>query len=716
MKSARSLPLFTRSACALATLAALGAAQAQPATGIEAPSSTAPAATPETTVDTVVVTAKRERRVSKGATNLRMEAKDTPQSISTLDRETLRDFATTGTHDALRLGTGITVDEWETNRTNYSARGFDIMLTQVDGLGMANDWGLVVGQQDTYLFESIELIRGANGLLTGVGNASGTINYVRKRPTNRNGGEVVATGGSNGLKRLAVDYNQVLSEDGRWAGRLVAAHEDKDSHLRDLHDRRSSVYGVVEGQISQDGVLTAGLSHGLARQRSPMWGSLTLRRADGSQAAYDVSASTSQDWTRWNTQTTQAFVEYTHALGTDWEAKAVYSHAQGQSDTKLFYAYSLTGQLEQDGTGLYGWPYRSEGESSSRSLDLSLSGRFGAWGRQHEAVVGVNHSRQSSMTEAYAVASAPSAVLPAFPYDGDVYAEPAWGAKSVAEDGDQRITRLYAATRLQLGERLKGVLGLNAIDLRRDGTSIYGGGVALENETTRKLSPYVGATYDLSPEALAYASYSDIYQAQDQRDVQGRFLAPMKGLNAEVGLKAEWLDRRLLTTVALFSARQKGLATEAGFDPVSQQSYYTGKDVDSRGLELEASGRVSADTRVSAGLSALRLTGPDGQDIYEWVPRRTLKLRADTRLSGLGLPQLRVGAGARWQSAVSKSGGAHQGAYSVADAFAAYELSPVATVRVNLQNLFNTQYLRTVQYGAIYGAPRTGSVSLEYKI
>ena len=67
------------------------------------------------------------------------------------------------------------------------------MLTQVDGMGMTNDWGLVEGQLDTYLFEKIELIRGANGLLTGVGNASGTINFVRKRPTNKDGGEIQLT-------------------------------------------------------------------------------------------------------------------------------------------------------------------------------------------------------------------------------------------------------------------------------------------------------------------------------------------------------------------------------------------------------------------------------------------------------------------------------------------------------------------------------------------
>lgn len=666
----------------------------------------------EVQLPTVTVQHKREFRVSKGATNLPMEIKDTPQTISTIDQESLRNFGISNSNDALRMGTGINVEEWETNRTGYNARGFDVMLTQVDGMGMTNDWGLVEGQQDTFLFEKIELIRGANGLLTGVGNASGTINYVRKRPTNKDGGEVQLTGGSHAFKRLAVDYNKVLTEDRRWAGRLVAAYEDKDSYLRALSDKRTSIYGVVEGQIGDNGVLTLGMTYQDAGQRSPMWGSLTLPYADGRLADFDASASTSQDWARWNNTSLNAFVEYSHMLSPDWEAKVSYNHTKGKGNTKLFYAYTLAGHLNNDNTGLLGWPYRSENESQSDILDLNLTGRFDAFGRQHEAVFGLSHSKQTSLTYSFAGATFP--VMPAFPYGGDVYAEPVWGAKSVAADGEQNITRLYAATRLALTDRLKGIAGVNAIKLERDGTAIYGGGTNLDNETTRKASPYVGVTYDITPDTLAYASYSDIFQAQDQRDVHGTFLAPMKGVNAEAGVKAEWLNRKLLTTFAVFSARQKGLATIAGFDPVAQQNYYEPKDVTSRGFEIEATGRVSADTQITAGFTALKLTGADGKDIYEWVPRRTLKLRADTRLPML--PELRVGAAVRWQSDVSKRGGARQDAYLLADAFAAYALSDKATLRLNINNLFDKKYLRTVQYGAIYGAPRSVLLSFDYKL
>jgi len=708
------LALAARIALASSLIAGFGAstfAQTAPASPASSETPTTPSAT-SPQLPTVVIKARRENRVSKGATNLPMEVKDTPQSISTLDQETLRNFGTTDSNDALRYGIGLTVDEWETNRTSYSSRGFDVMLTQIDGLGMTNDWGIAESQLGTYLFEKIELIRGANGLLTGVGNASGTINYVRKRPTNKDGGEAQLTLGSYGQKRVALDYNKVLTQDGLWAGRLVVAHDDKDSYLRALGNQRTALSGIVEGQIGLNGVLTLGLSYQDSKQRSPMWGSLTLPYADGSLAEFDVSASTSQDWTYWNNRRQSVFAEYAHTLPNGWEAKLTLNHAEGKDATNLFYAYTFTGYLNNDNTGLNGWPYRSDGRSSSDIADFNLSGKFSAFGQQHDALFGLSHSKQTTKTWTYAGATFPA--LPAFPYAGDVFPEPAWGARTVANEGDQNLTRLYAATRLQLTGALKAIVGVNAIRLERDGTAIYGGGTNLDNETTEKASPYIGLTVDVTPNALAYASYSDIFQAQDQRNINGAFLKPMKGVNAEVGVKAEWLNRKLLTTAALFTAEQRGLATVAGFDTVAQQNYYEPKDVKARGVEVEASGRVTPDTQLTAGFTAMSLKGPDGQDIYEWVPRRTLKLLADTHVAAL--PGLRIGAGMRWQSDVSKIKGARQDAFALVDAFAAYALTDKATLRLNVRNLFDKKHIRSVTYGAIYGAPRNGALTLEYKL
>src|SRR5690606_3398987 len=201
--------------------------------------STAATATPAAALEEVLIIGIRDNRVSKGATGLELAIKDTPQSISVVSRQQMEAYAANSLNDALRLATGIQVEEWETNRTNYVARGFEIKSTQVDGVGLPNDWGIVTGAMDSYGYEKLEVIRGANGLLTGVGNASGTINYVRKRPTNTAQGEIGVSVGSWGKRRVEVDYATPFTDDGRWAGRVVAAHEDGDSYLRGFNTDRN---------------------------------------------------------------------------------------------------------------------------------------------------------------------------------------------------------------------------------------------------------------------------------------------------------------------------------------------------------------------------------------------------------------------------------------------------------------------------------------------
>lgn len=700
---------FLLSACALATLALCAEVQAQtdrPAAAVAAPTER---------IEAVVVTGKRANRISKGATGLPIALKDTPQTISTLDREDIANFGLSGSNEALGLATGINVEQYETNRATFNARGFEIQLTQLDGLGMTNSWGTVVGREDTFLFEKIELIRGANGLLTGVGNSSGTINYVRKRPTNTDGGEVELGFGSWNRKRVALDYNKVLSADGSSAGRLVVAHEDKDSYLRDLKDERTTVYGVVDGQIGDDGVLTAGLTVVSARQDSPMWGSLTLLRSDGTQADLPVGTSTSQKWTYWDTNTYIGFLEYTHRLGTDWEAKLTYNRREGDEATKLFYAYSpTTGMLNPDNTGLSGWPYRSVGSTENTVMDANVSGRFSAFGRRHSLLVGWNRSNEETRTDSFAPLTNAFLPLPALPYTGDSSPEPTWGPRTFSSAGEQTLTRFYAASQLSVTDSLKSVVGVNAVRLVRGGGSRYGAGGQLLDPKTEEVSPYLGFTYDITPDLLGYVSYSDIFAAQEQSDLGGNLLAPVKGVNTEVGLKAEWLNKSLLTTLALFTAKQQGLATYAGTRPEDQTSYYEPKDVNSKGLEVEATGRIGRDLRLTAGYTRLMLTGPDGRDIYEWVPRHTANFRVDGPLPAL--PALRLGLAGRWQSEVYKVGSARQGAWFKADAFAAYALDERTTLRLNINNLFDKQAIGGLAYGAIYTPPRNVGLTLNYKL
>ncbi|WP_434026489.1 TonB-dependent siderophore receptor [[Pseudomonas] boreopolis] len=667
-------------------------------------------------LDAVLVVAQRAERVSNGATNLDLTIKDTPQSISVVSGEQMRQFGATSVNDALKLATGIQVDEWETNRTTYSSRGFDIQNTQIDGVGLPNGWGIATGAQDAYGYEKVEVIRGANGLLTGVGNAAGTINYVRKRPTNEEQGEAGISYGSWGTVRAQADYSSPLTQDGRWAARFVAAHEDGESYLRANENKRDFFYGVVDGQIGENGTLTLGYSAQSAKSDGIMWGALAWIYSDGTQAEWPTSATTTQDWTFWNTNNQNGFAEYTHQLGEDWQLKVAYNYRRSTGTEKMFYAYDGTGTGLDPETnqGLVGYPWAGRDRVVAHLGTATLNGHFEAFGREHDAMLGVSLARsETNNWERSALDYAWGELLPSFPYATSAIAEPTWSDEALYAELTQRLKRAFGATRIALNDRLKAIVGVNYAEYIREGVS---SGVNADL-TTSHTSPYGGLTFDFSDNVLGYVSYSDLYQPQDQVGADDRYLDPSKGVNYEVGVKADWLDKRLLTTLAVFKADQEGLATATGEYNEFGQSIYAGVDVKSKGVEFEAVGKLTDDLDLVFGYTALKLDGLNGDDTYSWVPRRTANLLLSGRLPNY--KALSLGIGGRWQSEIfnveSSGHTVRQGGYAVLNAFAAWDFLPNATVQVNVHNITDEKYINTLRYSGYYGAPRNYTLSLNWR-
>lgn len=672
-------------------------------------------------LDTVLVVGQRASRVSNGATNLDLDIKETPQSISVVGQEQMQQFGADSLDDALRLATGIQVEKVSTNQTQYLARGFEIKNTQIDGVGLPNGWGVVTNAMDAFGFEKLEVIRGANGLLTGVGNASGTINYVRKRPTNDTQGQVGITFGSHGRRRVEADYSTPFTENGTWAGRIVAAREESDSYLRDFESDRSYVYGVIDGQVGENGTLALGYSWQKADTQGNMWGALSFIDTDGNQLEWDRSASTTQDWTYWNSTTQAGFVDYTHQLGDNWQAKVSYNYRVYEHDSQLFMGYSLFGLDAQTGEGLYGWAYKSPYETKAHLGDVTLNGRFTLFGREQEAMLGASAAR-SRGTDWYHPTDTTNpqifGALPGFPYAGDAIPEPVWGERALYTTLNQRMTRVFGATRIAFTDRFKTVLGFNWAQYQRDTTDNAGGA---SDNTDRNLAPYAGVTFDFTDRITGYANYSYIFQPQDEVDYDRNYFDPSKGTNYEVGVKAEWLDRRLLTTLAWFSAEQEGLATYVGTRFMDGYAYGYSRpvDIDSQGFEFEASGRIGEHTDLLFGYTQLSMDGEDGSDTYSWVPRRTANLLLSTRLPGN--PAFSFGVGGRWQGRISNfesyvtSAPVRQGGYTLFNAFAAWDIAPDLTLRANVNNITDKKYIHSLYSVSYYGAPREYALSLDWR-
>jgi len=646
-------------------------------------------------------------RSGSGATGLRLSPRETPQSVSVVTRALMDDFKLNSVNDALEASTGVVVEKVETDRTYYTARGFDIVNFQLDGIGLPFVYGLVDGDLDTATYERVEVIRGANGLMTGVGNPSATINFVRKRPTSVFEASAGLSYGSWNDKRVDADVSGPLNESKTLRGRLVLAAQDKDSYLDRYHLKKGVAYGALEADLGEATVLTLGHTQQDNRPRGGMWGALPLVHSDGTPTDYDVSTSTAPAWTYWNTDTGVSFAELQHQFANGWQATAVFTHKKVASRGKLFYAYGTPDATT--GLGVASWPSLYDLDNTQDMLDLRASGPFQLGGRTHELVVGASVSR-SRLTDHSTYGQGIGTALPDLAtWDGS-YAEPAFDIDGGGSDFTDRQRSLYAAARIDASTALKLIVGANATSVRSEGES-YGESSARD---ATKVAPYVGAVYDLTPTTSVYASHTAIFNPQSQLGSNLQPLAPVTGGNDELGIKAELLDKQLDASIAVFKSRQDNLAT---FDQtVGLLSTYKGVDTRSQGVEFELAGALSQRAKISAGYTQLAIKDGEGAEARTFSPRQVVRLSGTYQ----ALERLKLGGALNWRSATWRyaddgSSVIRQGSYALLNLMARYDFSPHFSATLNLNNVTDRKYLTSLYWTqAYYGAPRNGSVSLNW--
>ena len=106
------------------------------------------------------------------ATRMVLTPKETPQSVSVVTRQHMDDFGLNNVDDVMRHTPGITVSAFDTERTNYYARGFSINNFQYDGIpSTARNVAYSAGNtlSDMAIYDRVEVLKGATGLLTGAG-------------------------------------------------------------------------------------------------------------------------------------------------------------------------------------------------------------------------------------------------------------------------------------------------------------------------------------------------------------------------------------------------------------------------------------------------------------------------------------------------------------------------------------------------------------------
>ncbi|WP_115584263.1 TonB-dependent siderophore receptor [Xanthomonas dyei] len=698
------------------------------------------------TLDQVTVNGTVSRAQPATTTRLPLTLQETPQSVSVIGLQRLEDESLFSIDDVMRNVTGVNVSFYDTQRPLYFARGFQITDFQVDGLPTYS--GATNQEYDTVFYDRIEVIRGANGLLTGAGIPSATVNLLRKRPGKTFDASVAASAGTWDFRRTQADVNAPLTDDGRFRSRVVAAWQDRDYYYDRYHDNKMSGMAVLEGDLTDSTTLTVGYQR---QDNSPVgstWGTVPFFAADGTLANLSRSTNMAPEWTRWQRETSTAFANLEQRFGEDWLLRVNYAHTKGDVQSIRVYG---TGYPAADGNGVFLRTGVGETSDTRDGVDVYLSGGFSLFGRRHDVVLG--GSWQDLQSTTYGIAqqypsgwgscineSGGSERCYRIPdirnWDGDA-PEVSYSRTGARREARTTQRGVYASTRLRLADPLSLIAGarLSTWQTRTQAFNVSGGytGTTGRYKVSDEVTPYVGLVYDIVPDVSVYASYTEIFNPQNYRDKDNNLLAPVEGSNLEAGIKAQLLDGRAMATAAVFEAKQDNYAVRDMTQPESSlpdgTSAFIGVDgTKSRGWEMDINGEMLPGWTVNAGYTHVKVTRAPTDAIYANLPEDYLQLSTQVRLPG-AWDRLSIGGGVSWQSAVrgfniARPTGDGSGAttpvtvvqnpYALVHFNANYRISDQWTATLAVRNAFDKTYWANLDYQN-YGEPRFVSVSLRWR-
>ena len=239
-------------------------------------------------------------------------------------------------------------------------------------------------QMDLALYDHIEVVRGATGLTQTNSEPGGTINAVRKKPTDDTQLRADAIVDRFGKVRATGDASGTLHKDWGVRGRVVAVGERDDSFKRDVDGSNGLLYGVLDKQLGENTKLTVG---GLYQNQhdTPDPNGLPLSE-DDSDLRLPRKTYLGANWNEGKYRKQGAFLELEHDLNDDWRISSKLDYKRTRS--KQSYA-SLAGSGGPGGGAPGGggsshdsssWPDRSapaDDDDSGRSS--SAPATYGSW-------------------------------------------------------------------------------------------------------------------------------------------------------------------------------------------------------------------------------------------------------------------------------------------------------------------------------------------------
>jgi len=622
----------------LPLLMAAVVAQAQEALELEAQQITAPREVERGDGPVEGYVAKR----SVSATKTDTPIIETPQSISVITADRIRDQGSLTIQDSLRYVSGMRGEAY-----GFDSRG-DFSLVRgvsptifLDGLQQSVD-SYTNTRTDPFTLERVEVIKGPSSMLYGQSSVGGLLNLVSKRPQAERRNELQLQYGSFDRKQIAFDSTGPLDDDGTLLYRVVAIGRDSQTQVDHTKDNRlvfmpsltwrpneQFEWTLMANVQKDDGGTTSGFLPHRGTVLSAPYGEIGSERFV-SEPGFD---------------------EY------DTEQKALTSQMSWRLDETWTLRQNLRWQKSKVSyQTMYGWPpvlgaddrtvnrvwSVSKPEVTIWTADHQAESRFDTSALQHTLLMGVDYR--------HAVTDSRSARGVATPLD--LY-DPVYGTFdpsgiTLSDVPQQRAVQkgLYVQDQVRLDKWLM------TLGLRKDWaeTRVEDGNRQKDDAVTGR----VGLTYLFDNGVAPYISYSESFTPIiGLNTITQQSYKPLEGEQWELGIKYQPVGSNTLLTAAVFDLREKNRQMP---DPANPLSTIQAGEARVQGLELEGLVEVDPNWDLIATYSYLDsevAKGPPAQQgkRIASVPEHMASLWSQHRFSVAGISGFSAGAGVRYVGA-----------------------------------------------------------------
>lgn len=744
--------LFLGAASTFALVVPFGAVEAQtqiPAVTVEAPAQRArPAAVASTRRSGATRTARANRRSpaqqvaptqsasSNGATGERANGPvrgfvatrsgtatktdtpliETPQSVSVVTTDQVRNQGAVSIGEALRYTAGVSGDVNGGSDTRFGAlqiRGFDTTMSglYVDGLRIPSSNYVHFNGLDPYGAERLEVLKGPSSAMYGGSGTGGILNYVTKLPTAQQFGEVSISGGSFNRYQGQFDMGGRANKGGTVLWRLTGVVRDGETQVDFTKDNRVFIAPAVTFKPNEDTTITILANY--QRDRAG-WGlqflpaSGTVWPNNGRTVPVSFFAGV-PSFNAFNTEIATAGYQLSHNFTDNITFRQNLRYAYQHNEEKVFFGGGYTdeaaGQLARFGS-------YSNSYVNSFAVDNQLQGKFTTGFLSHTTLVGIDYRNTRFRDTAFGVTtSAPEINVfnPVYSYDWTM------GAMSDDTGVKQSQVGLYAQDQIKLG-RLSFQLGG-----RQDFVTTQVDSGIFNTTVAKDASAFTGRAalmYNFDNGIAPYFSYSESFLPVLATSPSGQLLNPETGVQYEVGVKYQPIGWNALFTFAAFDLTRDNVVT---FAPPLNIAEQTGQ-VKSRGLELEGTMSLANGWNLRAAYAYVDATvTQDPVNVGKapvTVPLNRASLWNDYTLQTGPLAGLQFGGGLRYVGATwgDDANTFKVGSATVLDALLAYTRDNWR-LSLNVTNLADTRYVAACYSlsGCFYAEGRKAIGKLTYR-